>query len=119
MVVVVMIMLERKRSRTSDDDLYDLLTNPPYVVKVESIAKEKDLVEVNGNGSDKVGGKRFVYENTNIESDALIAADILNTITHFLTAENIGYLAQFRNIKNGDDHGWKDGLVPIITDLQY
>ena len=108
--------LERKRSRTSDDDLYDLLTNPPYVLKVESIAKANDLVEVNGDGTDKDEGKRFnPMRILTSESDALIAADILHTITHFLTAENIGYLAQFRNIKNGDDDSWKDGQVPIIT----
>ena len=50
------------------------------------------------------------------ESDATIAADILHTITHFLTAENIGYLAQFRNIKYGVDDSWKHGIEPVITD---
>ena len=112
--------LGRKRSHTDSDETdqgFDLLTNPPYVLKVESIAKANDLVEVNGDGADKDEEKRFnPMRILTSESDALIAADILHTITHFLTAENIGYLAQFRNIKYGENDSWKSGKEPIISD---
>jgi hypothetical protein len=93
----------------------DILTNPPFVLRVDSIGKAQDLVQVDKDGIEseelikRLNPMRILTSGT----DAEIASDVLWTITKLLeqNSDMITYLAQFRDIKHDSDDPEPDWMA--------